>query len=61
MINIIINFAVSILVFWYWGNSDPSTKDGLFYTYFICSQIGFFFFVRKISKLEAEKDNNPSA
>lgn len=52
VIRIILNILIALLVFWYWSNSEPSKKDGLFYVFFISSQIGIFFAYEKIAKLK---------
>lgn len=55
--NIIIHSITTVLIIWYWNNSSSSTKDDMFYIYLIGSQIGFFFFSYKISKLTTELSN----
>lgn len=56
LLNVVINILIVVLVIWYWSNTEVSQKDGLFYAYFLSSQIGLFIAYEKISNLRKKLD-----
>lgn len=53
---VLIHILIVVMVLWYWSNTDVVQKDGLFYVYFLSSQLGLFLAYEKISKLRRELD-----